>query len=447
MKIKDAKVLVFGTGISGIGATNLLLEQGARVVLYDGNENCDKEQIFINAGRRNFEIILGILEQEIIVSLDLVVLSPGVPTDLEVVNRMRELNIPIWGEIELAYTFERGQVMALTGTNGKTTTTALLGAIMKAYQEEVFVVGNIGTPYTNTVQHTSRNSVSVAELSSFQLETVHNFTPRITGILNLTPDHLNRHHTMDAYVEAKYNIAKKQTKDHTCVLNHEDHRLREFGHKCNANVIYFSSKQKLEKGMYLNEKEIIYADTNSLLCTIDELKLLGIHNYENVMMASLMALAYGVPMETIKAVICQYEGVEHRIEFVCEKEGVTFYNDSKATNCDAAIKGIEAMVRPTILIAGGYDKDGDYSDWLKSCVGKVKVLILTGETKEKIGRDAQKYGIDNIVYEDNFDQAVNISKELAKKGDAVLLSPACASWGQFKNYEERGDKFKVIIKS
>ncbi len=265
MKIEDTKVLVFGTGISGLGATTLLLEQGAQVILYDGNINCDIEKIYAGAGRNDFQIILGELALEVKESLDLVILSPGVPTDLDIIKSLEKLGIPIWGEIELAYTFDKGKVIALTGTNGKTTTTALLGAIMEAHQEEVYVVGNIGVPYTKIVKSTSKRSVSVAELSSFQLETIHNFCPAVSGILNLSPDHLNRHHTMEAYVEAKFKITENQTKEHYCILNYEDERLREFGHKCGASVIYFSSKQKLKKVMYLDGDKILYAKYNATL--------------------------------------------------------------------------------------------------------------------------------------------------------------------------------------
>ena len=261
MEIKGKKVLVFGSGISGVAASRLLLKEGAEVVLYDGNEKLDvlslREEIEREAAG-SVSVLLGKFPEAIIGELSLVVMSPGVPTDLPVVSRMREAGLPIWGEIELAYVFGRGDILAITGTNGKTTTTALLGAIMKNYKESTFVVGNIGNPYTDIVSETKDDSVIVAEMSSFQLETIHTFRPKVSAILNITPDHLNRHHTMEAYIEAKENIAKNQTTEDTCVLNYEDEVTRNFGEKTTAKVLYFSSRRKLETGIYLEDGNIIY---------------------------------------------------------------------------------------------------------------------------------------------------------------------------------------------
>ena len=352
------------------------------------------------------------------------------------------------GEIELAYQLGKGEVLAITGTNGKTTTTALLGEIMKNDRESVFVVGNIGNPYTTVVDDTREDSVIVAEMSSFQLESTDAFRPRVSAILNLTPDHLNRHHTMEAYIQAKMNIAKNQTQNDVCVLNYEDEVLRKFGEKIEAQVLYFSSRRKLEKGIYLEDGNIIYKNPEEcLVCNVKELKLLGMHNFENVMAAVAMAAAYGVPMEKIRESVRTFAGVEHRIEFVAEKNGVAYYNDSKGTNPDAAIRGIQAMNRPTVLIGGGYDKNSDYKEWLMSFDGKVKELVLIGQTKEKIAEEARECGLHNITLADTFEEAMDVCIRTAKPGDAVLLSPACASWGMFKNYEERGDKFKEIVNS
>lgn len=441
------KVLVFGSGISGIGACKLLEQVGKQVVLYDGNTKLDpislKEQI---GAQSKAEIILGDLNPDVIKTIDLVVMSPGVPTDLPVVNEMRNAGIPIWGEIELAYTYGKGDVLAITGTNGKTTTTALLGQILKNYRDSVYVVGNIGNPYTTVSLDMQDDSIAVAEVSSFQLETIHKFRPRVSAILNITPDHLNRHHTMEAYIAAKEEIAKNQTKEDTCVLNYEDEVTRKFGEKLFCQVLYFSSQRKLEKGIYLDEGNIVYRDEEDVtLCHVEELQLLGTHNYENVMAASAMAIAYGVPMDIIRDTIKAFAGVEHRIEFVCVKNGVAYYNDSKGTNPDAAIKGIQAMNRPTMLIGGGYDKDSQYEEWIQSFDGKVKHLILLGQTREKIADAARRVGFENIILVDTLEEAVQTCAKLAQDGDAVLLSPACASWGMFKNYEERGDKFKEFV--
>ena len=449
MDIMNKKVLVFGSGISGIAASRLLEKKGAKVILYDGNETLDKEKMRQQIGEKTqVEIVLGTFPEEILDRLSLVVMSPGVPTDLPIVKKMRAADIPIWGEIELAYAYGKGDVLAITGTNGKTTTTALLGEIMRSYNPSTYIVGNIGNPYTAVADTLTEDSVTVAEISSFQLETIDKFCPKVSAILNITPDHLNRHHTMEAYIRAKEDIAKNQTQEQVCVLNYEDEVLREFGSHVKADVIYFSSQRKLERGIYLEDECIIYNNEVKMeLCHVDELKLLGIHNYENVMAAAAIALAYGVPAEIVKTVIRQFAGVEHRIEFVCEKNGVAYYNDSKGTNPDAAIKGIQAMNRPTYLIGGGYDKDSEYDEWIEAFAGKVKKLVLLGATKEKIAATARRHGFEDIILTGTFEDAVMTCVNLANPGEAVLLSPACASWGMFKNYEERGDKFKEIVNS
>lgn len=449
MDIAGKNVLVFGSGISGIGAAGLLEERGASVTLYDGNDKLDVEEIRgkMKDGAKT-DIVLGEFPEELLGKLDLVIISPGVPTDLPIVNRMRESDIPVVGEIELAYELGKGEVLAITGTNGKTTTTALLGEIMKAVYDSAFVVGNIGIPYTNVVDETRDDSVIVAEMSSFQLESIVDFRPRVSAILNITPDHLNRHHTMEAYIQAKKNVAINQTAEDTCVLNYEDEVLREFGETLQTKVLYFSSKRKLDKGIYLEDGNIIYRNPDEcLVCNVKELKLLGVHNYENVMAAVAMAAAYGVPMDSIRKTIKEFAGVEHRIEFVAEKNGVAYYNDSKGTNPDAAIRGIQAMNRPTYLIGGGYDKQSEYKEWIESFDGKVKKLLLIGQTREKIAKEAEECGFTDIMLLDTFEDAVLTAAKLAVPGEAVLLSPACASWGMFKNYEERGDKFKEIVNS
>ena len=449
MEVAEKKVLVFGSGISGIGAAGLLEERGAKVVLYDGNEKLDRQAVKDQLGTDSkTEIVLGAFPEELLGVLDMVIISPGVPTDLPIVKKMHEKKIPVIGEIELAYQLGKGEVLAITGTNGKTTTTALLGEIMKNDRESVFVVGNIGNPYTTVVDDTREDSVIVAEMSSFQLESTDAFRPRVSAILNLTPDHLNRHHTMEAYIQAKMNIAKNQTQNDVCVLNYEDEVLRKFGEKIEAQVLYFSSRRKLEKGIYLEDGNIIYKNPEEcLVCNVKELKLLGMHNFENVMAAVAMAAAYGVPMEKIRESVRTFAGVEHRIEFVAEKNGVAYYNDSKGTNPDAAIKGIQAMNRPTLLIGGGYDKGSSYDEWLNSFDGKVRYLVLIGQTRDKIKEAAERLGVCPCILCENLEEAVKICAEKANPGDAVLLSPACASWGQFDNYEQRGDMFKEYVRA
>lgn len=447
MLVTGKKVLVFGSGISGIGAVKLLEDHGAEVVLYDGNESLDQASLREQLGEKT-TIVLGEFPEHLLEELELVVLSPGVPTDLPVILAMKEHGIQVIGEVELAYAFGKGDVLAITGTNGKTTTTSLLGEIMKCHQEEVFVVGNIGNPYTVAAGQMTERSVAVAEMSSFQLESIETFCPKVSAILNFTPDHLNRHHTMEAYVEAKKQIAKNQTAEDYCVLNYEDERTKAFGEEVKAQVLYFSSAHKLERGIYLDDGKMIYKNPEEVIvCHVDELQILGIHNYENVMAAVAMAAVYGVPMDTIRKAILAFKGVEHRIEYVTEKDGVVYYNDSKGTNPDAAIKGIQAMNRKTVLIGGGYDKNSEYTEWIQAFDGKVKQLILIGATREKIAQDAEKCGFHDYVFADTFEEAVLLAAKTAKSGEAVLLSPACASWGMFPNYEVRGEKFKEIVNS
>ena len=455
MIVKDKNVLVFGSGISGEAACALLLKEEAKVVLYDGNDKLNPEEIRakIEGGdSESLEIILGTLEGdrkgELLDKLSLVVMSPGVPTDLPIVNEMREKGLPIWVEIELAYAFGKGDVLAITGTNGKTTTTSLLGEIMKNYAQSSFVVGNIGNPYTSIALQTREDSVIVAEMSSFQLETIQTFCPRVSAILNITPDHLNRHHTMEAYIEAKENIAKNQTEKDTCVLNYEDDVTRAFGENVKSKVLYFSSQRILEEGIYLENGQIVLAmnGEKTPVCHVDELNILGTHNHENAMAAAGMAAAYGVPVDVIRRTLKEFQGVEHRIEYVDTVKGVAYYNDSKGTNPDAAIKGIKAMNRPTWLIGGGYDKKSTYDEWIEAFDGKVKELILMGVTAPKIADCAKTHGFDKIKFVDSMEEAVSYIAGKAQDGEAVLLSPACASWGMFPNYEVRGDIFKDCVR-
>ena len=452
MEWKNQKVLVFGSGKSGIGACELLLKKGALPVIYDGNDQLSEQEILNKLDEpEHVKVVLGEFPEELLSELSLVIMSPGVPCDLPVVKKFREASLPVWGEIELAYRMGQGKVLAVTGTNGKTTTTSLLGQIMKDYCPEVYVVGNIGNPYTDAVCSQTENAVTVAEISSFQLETIEEFHPQASAITNITEDHLNRHHTMEEYIRVKELITKNQTEQDVCVLNYEDEILREFGRNIRPQVVYFSSRRVLEQGIYLEGDAIKMSDGCEITTVVHtgDLKLLGLHNFENVMAAVAMASHAGVPMESIRKTICSFAGVEHRIEYVTEINGVKYYNDSKGTNPDAAIKGIQAMNRPTVLIGGGFDKESSYEEWINSFDGKVKDLVLIGQTREKIAEAAVSCGFpeDHIHFCENLKEAVHTCAEKAVSGDAVLLSPACASWGQFDNYEQRGDLFKEYVRS
>ncbi len=451
MDLKNKKVLVIGTGISGMGAAKLLCSEGAIPIFYDENEKIKPEEV---QGKMpegvSGEVIIGSLPESIKEEVVLAVPSPGVPVDTDFMEDLEKRGIPVWGELELGYRYAKGRLAAITGTNGKTTTTTLVGQMMKGYYPSVFVVGNIGTPYTQSALEMEGGSVTVAEVSSFQLETTKTFRPHVSAILNITPDHLNRHHTMENYVAAKERIAKNQTKEDVCVLNYEDGYTREFGKRCPARVIFFSSRRKLKEGLYLDGDEIWMAEGGGetrLMNIHDDMNLVGVCNVENVMAAIAIARNMGLPMETILNTIKHFRAVEHRIEFVATKNGVDYYNDSKGTNPDAAIQGIRAMSKPTVLIGGGYDKQSEYDEWIEAFEDKVKCLVLIGQTAEKIETCARKHGVENIVRAGSFEEALRICTETARSGDAVLLSPACASWGMFPNYEVRGNLFKEYVNS
>ena len=448
MNLMGKKVLVVGCGISGIGSTKLLEKVGANPILFDENTKVEEAAVRQRFGEpTKAQIIIGSLPEEIEKEVEMVVLSPGVPSDTAFANQFRNRKVPVIGEIELAYVCGKGKILAITGTNGKTTTTALTGKIMQEYFASSYIVGNIGNPYTDAVMEMREDTVTVAEISSFQLETIRTFHPAVSAILNITPDHLDRHHTMENYVKVKQDITQNQNKDDICVLNYEDPYTKDFAEKCPATVVYFSSARKLENGYFLEGEDIKYAKDGNVetLKNIHEMKLLGIHNVENVMAAIAISEGFGVPREHILQVVRNFTAVEHRIEYVTTVNEVDYYNDSKGTNPDAAIKAVQAMNRPTIVIGGGYDKDSTYDEWVESFGDKVQYLILLGQTKEKIAACAKEHGFINVILVESLEDAVKTAYEKAKPGEAVLLSPACASWGMFPNYEVRGKMFKELV--
>lgn len=449
MQLDGKRVMVYGAAVSGISATRLLQRLGAYVILFDSNTNLIKEDFEDRFDTINrFRLITGVIPEDILDIIELLVISPGVALDSPDIIRIKERNIPIWSEIELAYRHAKGKIIGITGTNGKTTTTILTGKIMKAFFPEVYVVGNIGNSYSDIALETTEKAVTVVELSSFQLETIDEFKPDICAILNISPDHLDRHHTMEEYIAMKERITKNQTLSEVCILNFNDKILREMAKQINARVIYFSSHDYLKEGFFLEEKEILYSKRNEIqfICNVNALHIIGRHNYENIMAAVAIATAIGVPMEIIRKTVLNFKGVEHRVEYVETINDVTYYNDSKGTNPDASIKAIQAMSSPTVLIAGGYDKKVSFAPWVASFDGRIKYLILIGQTKRQIARAARRKGFRNISLVSNLKEAVRVSAEKAEPGDAVLLSPACASWDMFTDYEERGNLFKEYVR-
>lgn len=452
MIFTNKTILIVGTGISGIGALRALSTVHADCILYDGNDKLTKEDILkkIPEGCRA-EICIGAIEESILHKLDMAVVSPGVPVDSPLLNMLRDKGVLIIGEIELGYQLAKGRMIGITGTNGKTTTTSLVGQMMGDYFDSVFVVGNIGNPYTLEALKTTEETVTVAEISSFQLETVEEFCPTVSAILNVTPDHLDRHYTMENYAATKEKITKGQTLEQYCVLNYENEYTRDFGlNRCPAKAVFFSSKRVLTEGIYCQGDTIYLARdgrAEAIMNIHRDMNLVGTCNVENVMAALAIGLSFGLPLDSLLRTVKAFKAVEHRIEYVDTKGGVDYYNDSKGTNPDAAIQGILAMSKPTVLIGGGYDKHSEYDEWIEAFGDKVKLLVLIGQTREKIAACAKAHGFTDYVFADTFEECLKICSRHAEPGDAVLLSPACASWGMFPNYEERGRQFKEYVKS
>ena len=439
--------LIVGAGRSGIDSARLLRQLGETFVLYDGKTDLDTAAVCERIGCE-CRFLLGELHDGDLDGIDICVTSPGVPLFSDVLKAVAGKGIPIWSEIELAYRHDKGTLVAITGTNGKTTTTALTYAIFKAWNAHTLLVGNIEIPYTGLALDSVDGGWTVAEISSFQLETMRTVKPKVSAILNITPDHLDRHGSMDGYIKVKESITQNQDSSDFCVLNYEDDVLRDFGGKAPCRVVFFSSARVLENGWYYRDGAIYLSENGSVtkLLDTDEVNLVGLHNFENIMAAAAMAHCAGVPLDIIRDAAKQFVAVEHRIEFVREKDGVKYYNDSKGTNTDAAIKAIDAMPGKTVLIGGGYDKHADFTDWVKRFPGKVKKLILLGQTAQQIADTCDKVGFSDYVFAETLEEAVSLAHAAAKKGDCVLLSPACASWGMFKNYQQRGEMFKAFVR-
>lgn len=444
MELKDKNILVIGMALSGISAAKLCLEKKADVTVYDGKS---KEQLIDSIklfDGKEPRFVFGEFDYSILDNISLVIVSPGVPLDLPFMKKIFELGIPVWSEIELSYRFCDAPIVAITGTNGKTTTTTLVGEIMETYYNNTFVVGNIGIPFSQIIDKTDKDSKIVAEISSFQLETIHEFAPRVSAILNITPDHLNRHKTYDNYINAKLRISENQSKDDYCIINYDNEICRGLADRIPCNVIFFSRSKIDAKGVYLKDGYVC-TNVHGAEERVIDINKLGEHNVENIMAAVAITICMQVPTDVISKVIENFRGVAHRVEYVTTVEGAKYFNDSKATNEDAAINGIKSMKSNTILIGGGMDKGGSYDSWIQAFDNKVKGLILFGETAYKIEDAARANGFESIYQVDNLKEAVDKAYSLAESGDNVLLSPACASWDMFKNFEERGNLFKQYV--
>lgn len=453
MNIKEKKVLVVGNARSGIGAAKLAHHQGAFVCVYDGkpyeNWNEDMQKKIDAMKAQGIQYALG--EEPEVERFDLLILSPGVPPEIDLVQKAKKSGVTITGEFEFASWYCKAPIVAITGTNGKTTTTTLVGEMMRSFNPQTYVVGNIGNAFSETVQMIPADGIVVAEVSSFQLETANTFHPKVSALLNITPDHLNRHGTMENYCKAKYQIFANQYPEDFTVLNSKDAYYKEAQSYVKGQLIEFSSNTVPKCGAYLEDGvlyENISGETHKI-CTIDELYIKGTHNVENALAAIAIGIAFGVPRTVIREVLVQFKGVEHRTEFVVTKKGVDFFNDSKATNTDAAIAGLiglGSLNKPIRLLAGGMDKKTSFTDWVKLFEGRVAKVYIIGETKEQIAMECKAVGYDTYALFNTLEEAVLAAYQESQPGECVLLSPACASWDMFESYEQRGRLFKDLVK-
>ncbi|KAB3538591.1 UDP-N-acetylmuramoyl-L-alanine--D-glutamate ligase [Alkaliphilus pronyensis] len=449
MNLKDKNILVVGLAITGIPLVKVLSQLGGKIIVNDLKPREALKDAIEELKDLNIEYILERHPDDLsdLKQIDLAVVSPGVPLDIPFIQQLKNQHIEVIGEIELSYRLSKANIIAITGTNGKTTTTALTGAIFENTGSKTYVVGNIGVPAISKALETKLGEPMVMEVSSFQLESIVDFHPKVAAILNLTPDHLNRHKTMENYREAKFNIFKNQTPEDYAIINYDDEICRLHSDSLTAQKVYFSRKQQLKEGIYVEDSNIVISFNNKKtnVISINEIKIPGSHNLENALAATAMAYLMGVDTEIIAKTLREFKGVEHRTELFDTINGINFVNDSKGTNPDASIKAIEAINAPIILLAGGMDKGSDFTEFISSFKGKVKELIVYGETAEKFQNTARNNGFHNCTRVRDLDEAVNAAYEIAVEGDTVLLSPACASWDMYPNFEERGKHFKKIV--
>lgn len=448
--MKDKKILIVGMGNSGKAACEAMVELGADVYVQDSKteDNVDP-QLLAFLKENNVTCCFGKVPEDMSV-FDMVIMSPGVPLNLGFIQEAKEKGVEIVGELEIAYRTGHGNYVAITGTNGKTTTTTLVGEIYKASGRTTYVVGNIGVAVVSKALTAEDDSWMVTECSSFQLETIKDFKPQVSAILNLTPDHLDRHKTMENYGAAKAQVFANQGEGQYCIVNYDDKACFALADDCKAKVVPFSRLEELEFGAFVKDGSIVIKDEAGKLteiCGTEEVKIPGAHNLENALAACAIAYFGGIDADVIAKVLRTFAGVEHRIELCGEVGGVRFVNDSKGTNPDAAIKAIEAMKENIILIAGGYDKNSSFDEFVAAFDGRVKALMLLGKTATKIKEAAENAGFTQSIILEDMEACVKEAYRIAKPGDVVLLSPACASWDMYTSFEHRGRHFKDCVKA
>lgn len=449
MELQGRKTLVLGAGKSGVASARFLATRGATVALHDKKplENWSEEARSLKE-KSGVGLIDENLPSWLLDQIDLVVISPGIPTNSIPARYVERKDGEVIGEVELAYRFTHGRFVGITGSNGKTTTTTLIGELLKKSEIESQVGGNIGTPLVELIESSTENGWTVAELSSFQLETIKDFRPTVGICLNVTPNHLDRYDFFSDYAAAKHRLFMNQTADDVAVLNADDEITASWAQGLKANVVLFSAKKELDEGLFLRGRDLVCRANGKekILTTRDEIFLRGLHNVENVLASLAAGLACGASPDSMRKTIRNFKGVEHRIEFVAEIENVKFYNDSKATSVDATLKALEAFAEEqgkTVLILGGRGKNAPYAPLASLVEKNVRALVLIGEDAENI--ESQLKDRAEIVRADSMTDAVRKSFAAAEKGDAVLLAPACASFDMFKSFEERGKVFKESV--
>ncbi len=445
MDLKGKRVLVAGLERTGLATARFCLARGARVTVSELRAEADVAAAARELREAGAALEFGPHRAETFLEQDLIVPSPGVPLEIEPIVRARARGITVWSEIELAARFLRGRLIAITGSNGKTTTTLLTGHILKHAGRQVLVGGNVGTPLISLVEDSTDDTVTVAEVSSFQLEAIADrFRPSIAALLNLTPDHLDRHPSVAAYAAAKARIFENQRAEDAAVLNADDPETVRLAPE-RPRLVWFSRRAPVEQGACIEGGRIIFRSAGHAagLLHRSDVPLRGEHNLENVLATAAIAILAGVAPETIREAVRDFPGVEHRLEFVAEISGVAFYNDSKATNVDAALKAIEAFDSNLLVILGGKDKGGDFTPLAAPLSARARLVLLIGAATEKIA--AQLAGAVPMERAGTLDRAVALAVDRARPGDTVLLAPACASFDQFRNYEHRGRVFKQLV--
>lgn len=441
-------VLVLGAGISGLGAARVLIRHKCNVIISDLKDNIKdrKEKEILESFGVVFKF--GPQSVDLLDKIDTVVVSPVIPAENTVVAEAMRKGIPVISEIELAYKVTKTPILAVTGTNGKTTTTTLLGSMISHSKIPFALAGNLGISLSREAELVAKDGVIAAEVSSFQLEFIDTFCPKAAVILNITPDHIERHHTMERYVAAKARIFENMGKNNCILLNADDKYtpcLMEAAK--NTKVCLFSTSHDVDEGACLIGTDLVIKRNGDVLkvASVDEIELKGNQNYQNVLAAAFLAHEGGVPIASIHKAVVEFRGLPHRIEFIRELNGVSYYNDSKATNTDAAIKGIETFNTPVILIAGGHDKQTQLDEFMKIVKNRTKCLVLLGDAAERFKIEAEKVGVQSIIIADSMQDAVEKATANARSGDTVLLSPACSSFDMYENYEARGFDFEKIV--